>query len=528
MTPRPPHPTAGRRRTGTHRTRTHRVRTPRALPATAVAAVLVAAALAGCSPPQRSTGGDGGTLRIAAATDVGESLNPYASNQSPTQQMRSALLYEGLTRLSPEGRLDWGLATEMTPNADLTEWTIRLRPGVRFSDGSDFTSADVVASIGHLRDPAHAAQGLAFIERIDPAAVRAVDRETVRVGLSKPFGPFKEIWANVLLPMTKAGSVPDAPVGTGPFAVTAFTPGRETRLTRNDGYWGDKPKVAAVHITEYQNQQAQANALLSDQVDIASGATPTIAKSLADEDGIELLDSKGDYTLRIGLNTTVAPFGDVRVRQALRLLVDREQVVSNAFGGYARVANDHEAGTPQCAAPDIPQRAPDVERARRLLAEAGQSGLSFSIATDGLLPGMQEMAQVFAENAAKAGVRVDLDVVTVPEFLAKWGQWPAFIDFNPTPYLPTVIGSLLPGRVGNATHWDNPDFVALADQLFLATGQEQCAITNRMHRIENEQGAMITPAFVNVLMPHRDRVRGLVPDVGGRPLSFLTGVTVGG
>ncbi|TCO54231.1 ABC transporter substrate-binding protein [Actinocrispum wychmicini] len=490
---------------------------------------LVAATLVGCAPPQKAGdgGGGGGTLRIAAANDAGESLNPYASNQSPTQEMRSALLYEGLTRLDPTGKVEWALATDMTSTADFSEWTVKLRPGVKFTDGSDFTSADVVASVKYLLDPQHATQGLAFIERIKPDAVVPVDPLTVKIGLSKPFGPFRDIWANVLLPMTKAGSAPDKPIGTGPFAVKSFTPGRESTLERFDGYWGDKPKVGTVNVIEYQSQQAQANALLSNQVDIASGATPTIAKSVAGKNGIGLLDSKGDFTLRIGLNTTVPPFDDVRVRQALRLLIDRQQVVSNAFGGYARVANDHEGGTPQCPADDLPQRTQDIEQAKKLLAEAGQSKLSFSIATDGLLPGMQELAQVFAENAAKAGVKVDVNVVTPPEFLSKWGKWPVFLDFNPIPYLPTVIGSLLPGRVGNATHWDNPDFVGLADQLFLASEQRQCAIMSQLHKIEYEQGANITPAFANVLMPYRDTVHGLVPDVNGRPLSFLTNVTVG-
>lgn len=499
---------------------------PRLL-AAATGAVLVAAALAGCAPPHRAGDVAGGTLRIAAATDAGETLNPYASNQSPTQQLRSALLYEGLTRLDPTGKLEWGLATDMTPNADFSEWTIKLRPDVRFTDGSAFTSADVVASIKYLRDPENAAQGLAFIEKIDPAAVEAVDELTVRVGLSAPFAPFKEIWANVLLPMTKAGSAPDKPIGTGPFAVRAFSPGRGSTLDRFDGYWGERPELGTVEVVEYPSQQAQANALLSNQVDIASAATPAIAKSMAGKDGIQLLDSKGHFTLRIGLNTTVPPFDDVRVRQALRLLVDRDQVVSNAFGGYARVANDHEGGTPQCAAPDIPQRTQDIARAKKLLEEAGQTGLSFAITTDGLLPGMRELAQVFAENAAKAGVAVEVNVVTVPELLSKWGQWPAFIDFNPLPYLPTVIGSLLPGRVGNATYWDNAEFVRLADELFVAPEDQRCELMNRMHRIEHEQGAAITPAFVDVLMPHRANVRGLVPDVNGRPLSFLSNVTVG-
>ncbi|TDD71866.1 ABC transporter substrate-binding protein [Actinomadura rubrisoli] len=493
----------------------------------ATGAALTAGALAGCAPAERAEGSGSGTLRIAAATDAGESLNPYVGTQSPTQELRSAHLYEGLTHLDPTGKVEWRLATDMTPNKDLDEWTIKLRPGVRFTDGSEFTSADVVASIKYLRDPKHAAQGLAYIEKVDPDAVKAVDKLTVRVGLSKPFGPFKDIWANVLLPMTKAGSVPGKPIGTGPFAVKTFTAGRQTKLARFDGYWGDKPKLGAVDIIEYQSQQAQANALLSDQVDVASGATPTIAKSLGGKNDIKLLDSKGDFTLRIGFNTTVAPFNDVRVRQALRLLVDRQQVVSNAFGGYARVANDHEGGTPQCPAPGLPQRKQDIEQAKKLLAEAGQSNLSFSITTDGLLPGMRELAQVFSENAAKAGVKVNVNVVTVPELLSKWGKWPSYIDFNPFPYLPTVIGSLLPGRVGNAMHWDDPEFVKLADKLFLATDRQQCSIMNQMHKIEYEEGAMVTPAFVNVLLPYRGKVRGLVTDVNGRPLTFLTNVTVG-
>ncbi|WP_242903324.1 ABC transporter substrate-binding protein [Actinomadura terrae] len=493
----------------------------------ATGAALTAATLAGCAPADRAGGGASGTLRIAAATDAGESLNPYASNQSPTQELRSAQLYEGLTHLDPTGKLEWGLATDMTPNADFDEWTIKLRPGVRFTDGTEFTSADVVASIKYLRDPKHAAQGQAFIERVDPDAVKAVDKLTVRVGLTKPFGPFKEIWANVFLPMTKAGSVPGKPIGTGPFAVKSFTAGRQSRLERFDGYWGTKPKVGTVDIIEYQSQQAQANALLSDQVDVASGATPTIARTLGGRNGVKLLDSKGDFTLRIGFNTTVAPFDDVRVRQALRLLVDRQQVVSNAFGGYARVANDHEGGTPRCPAPAVPQRTQDIEKAKRLLADAGQSGLSFSITTDGLLPGMQELAQVFSENAAKAGVKVKVNIVTVPELLSKWGRWPVFIDFNTLPYLPTVIGTLLPERVGNATHWNNAAFAKLAGELFTAPESRQCSIMNRMHEIEYEQGATVTPAFVNALLPYQGKVRGLVPDVSGRPLSFLTNVTVG-
>ncbi|KZB86015.1 ABC transporter substrate-binding protein [Amycolatopsis regifaucium] len=492
------------------------------------AAVLLAAALASCAPPPQAADGTGGTLRIAAATDPGETLNPYASKQSPTQELRSALLYEGLTHLDPAGKVEWRLATDMTPNADRTEWTIKLRPGVKFTDGSEFTSADVVASIKYLRDPAHAAQGLAFIERVDPDAVTAVDKTTVRVGLSKPFAPFKDIWANVLLPMTKAGSAPAKPIGTGPFAVKSFTAGRQSTLERFGAYWGERPKLDVVDIIEFPSQQAQANALLSDQVDVASGATPAIAKSLAGKNDIQVLESKGDFTLRIGFNTKVAPFDDVRVRQALRLLIDRDQVVSNALGGYGRVANDHEGGTPQCGDPGIAQRKQDIEQAKKLLADAGRPNLSFAITTDGLLPGMQELAQVFAENAAKAGVKVTVDVPTVPEFLSKWTDWPVFIDFNPIPYLPTVIGSLLPGRVGNATHWDDGEFIRLADELFVAPEQQQCSIMNRMHRIEHEQGAMITPAFVNVLLPHRGTVRGLVPDVNGRSLTFLTNVTVAG
>ncbi|MFD2467383.1 ABC transporter substrate-binding protein [Amycolatopsis silviterrae] len=488
--------------------------------------LLGAALLAGCGRPDDAAAG-GDTLRVSVSADAGESLNPYVGTQSPIQELRSSLLFEGLTSLDPAGKTEWRLATGMTPNADRTQWTITLRPGVKFTDGTEFTAADAVSSIKYLRDPAHAAQGLALIQMIDPAAIEAVDKLTVRIGLTEPFGPFKDIWASVLLPMTKTGSAPAKPVGTGPFAVKSFAPGRQSTVDRFDGYWGKKPKLRTVELIEYQSQQAQANALLSGRVDIASNTTPTIAKSLVGRGGIQLLDSKGNFSLRIGLNTATAPFSDVRVRQALRLLVDRQQIVSNVFSGYARIANDYETTAPPCAPPDIPQRAPDVAAAKRLLAEAGQSNLAFAITTDGLLPGMSELAQVFAQNAAQAGVKVTVNVVPTPELLAKWGQWPAFIDYNPVPYLPSVLGSLLPDRIGNGSHWNEPAFVRLAGKLFSSPEQDQCPLMNQMHHIEYTSGPNITPAFSDVLMPHRAAVRGLVPDVNGRPLSFLTDVTVG-
>ncbi|WP_370937752.1 ABC transporter substrate-binding protein [Amycolatopsis sp. cg13] len=500
-------------------------RRPRCLPTLLLAAAL----LAGCGRPDDAAAGAGagGMLRVSVSTDAGEVLNPYASNQGPIQELRSSLVFEGLTALGPDGRTEWRLATGMTPNADRTQWTITLRPGVKFSDGTEFTSADVVSSIKYLRDPVHAAQGLALIQMIDPATVQAVDKLTVRAGLTEPFSPFKDIWTSVLLPMTKTGSAPAKPIGTGPFAVKSFAAGRESTVERFDGYWGRKPKLAAVQLIEYQSQQAQANALLSGRVDIASNTTPTIAKSLVGRSGIQLLDSKGTFSLQIGLDTAVAPFRDVRVRQALRLLVDRQQIVSNVFSGYARIANDYETTTPQCAAPNLPQRAPDIAAAKRLLAEAGQSDLSFAITTDGLLPGMSELAQVFAQNAALAGVKVTVNVVPTPELLAKWGQWPAFVDYNPVPYLPSVLGGLLPDRVGNAAHWNDAAFTGLAGELFRSPEQQQCPLMNRMHEIEYTNGPYIIPAFSDVLLPHRAAVQGLVPDVNGRPLSFLTDVTVG-
>ncbi|UKD56850.1 ABC transporter substrate-binding protein [Amycolatopsis sp. FU40] len=498
-------------------------RRPRCLPTLLLAAAL----LAGCSPPYDATAGGANTLRVSVSADAGESLNPYVGSQSPIQELRSSLLFEGLTALDPAGKAEWRLATGMTSNADRTQWTITLRPGVKFTDGAEFTSADVVSSIKYLRDPGHATQGLALIQMIDPGSIQAVDKLTVRVGLSEPFSPFKEIWASVLLPMTKTGSAPAKPIGTGPFAVKSFAPGRESTVERFDGYWGEKPRLDAVQLIEYPSQQAQANALLSGRVDIASNTTPTIAKSLVGRDGIQVLDSKGNFSLRIGLNTAVAPFSDVRVRQALRLLVDRQQIVSNVFSGYGRIANDYETTAPPCAAPDIPQRAPDIAAAKRLLAEAGQTDLSFAITTDGLLPGMSELAQVFAQNAAQAGVKVSVNVVPTPELLAKWGKWPAFVDYNPVPYLPSVLGSLLPDRIGNGSNWNDPAFVKLAGKLFSSPEQDQCPLMNRMHEIEHTSGPNITPAFSDVLMPHRPAVHGLVPDVNGRPLSFLTGVTVG-
>lgn len=506
-----------------------RSRTKARAAASTVVFLAAGTTLTGCGQSGADeTAGGNGVLRIAEASDPGETLNPYASNGGPTEQMRNAQLYEGLTKLGPDGKLRWGLAVSMKPNSSLTRWTIKLRPNVRFTDGSRFTAKDVIASIRYIIEPSHAAQGAVYLKDIDPKKLSSPDPLTVTVGLRHPYGLFEQLWTNDLLYMTKAGSVPNRPIGTGPFASEHFTAGQQSTLARYDDYWGGPAKVKTVKIVEFQTQQGQVNALEGGQVDIASEASPVIAKALEHRDGIDLLVDRSSYHLLISFNTAKPPFNDPRVRKAMRLIVDRRQIVSNALNGFGRVANDQEGGTPECPAPDSPQRKQDLAQAKRLLAQANQRHLSFSIATDAAQPAMVEYIEIFAVQAAKAGVHVSVNQLSTPQLLAHWDEWPSYIDYNEGPYSHTVAGNLVPGGVGNATHWNNRKFVGLAKQLFAtADPATQCRLENEMHRIEWQDDGSIIPAWLDVVVPHRSNVHGLVSDVNGMPLQFLTNVTVG-
>ncbi len=181
---------------------------------------------------------------------------------------------------------------------------------------------------------------------------------------------------------TAVGKGPLQYIGTGPFKVKSFTPGRESVHVKNENYWIDgQPYFNEVRIINFPSDAAKVNALLSGQVE-AMADVPFAQVPVVKGRGKKILVSPTGAWTPLCMRVDVAPFNDVRVRRAFRLLINRPQVVQQGLSGYGFVGNDiYSPFDPAYAGDEFPQRKYDPEQAKSLLKQAGHDSLDVELVT---------------------------------------------------------------------------------------------------------------------------------------------------
>lgn len=488
----------------------------------------LAVSLAACAPPGSDGSGRSDTLTLGMVGNAKDEQQPYSTQNSVSSQAIYHQVYDGLTRFNSDGAVEYALAEEMTANDSNDVWTISLRKGVKLHNGSDFIADDVIDSLKFMLDPENAYPPSSQLSFVDPNGIEKVDDHTVELRLKTPYGPLPDAFADDRMAMrsVRDASV-DGPVGTGPFTLESFTAGQEAKLTRFDDYWGQQPSFGHLTVQFFQEQPAITNALRGGQIDVAYSVPFTDVETLAEEKGVAVLASESASYLLIEMNTAAEPFDDPRVREAMRLIVDRGQIKENAYGGFATVANDFIGNNTACAEPELPQRKQDIDRAKLLLAEAGASDLQLELVTDAAFPGMLETGQLFAQQAAQAGVTIEVRKLDVATFLNRWREWPLVIGFTSNPYLVTATNHFLPGGEENATNFNDSEYSEIAAKLYASTDpEEQCGYVAQLQTIEHDRGGDIVPTFSQTVTAYRDRVVGLRADLYGRAAYQFGGVSL--
>jgi peptide/nickel transport system substrate-binding protein len=349
----------------------------------------------------------GGTLRVGVVTNGNaETLDVRKAINTP-DYLRTDNLYDPLF-FQVVGGVAPGLATAAEPNKDGTKWTLKLRPGVHWHDGKPFTADDVVYTINSWNSPASYFQPLAS-SIIDFKGVRALDAHTVEVPLIKPAAEFPTIlsWYNGYVVQNGTKNF-NKPIGTGPFRYESFTPGSSSTFTANPDYWRGKPFVDRLVVdSSFTADPARLNALLSGALDIAPGVPPALAKANASSGRLVLGNSPGPGFIAITMRLDQAPFTDPRVVQAFKLLTDRNAFVNQVFDGYATPGNDSIGATLKYWDSSL-KATYDPEKAKSLLKAAGHENLSMTLLASPVVPGMVESGTLWAEQAAKVGVKANL------------------------------------------------------------------------------------------------------------------------
>ena len=465
----------------------------------------------------------GGSLR-AAITGGGSSdtLDPLnAVNNSDFARVNN--LFEPLFGLTPDAQPEYVLARELTPNKDATKWVLRLQQGVTFHNGKEMTADDVIYTFQTILNPKAPTAAAAGLASIDMTGLRKLDKYTVSIPCRTPFATLQEALSiptySSVIPV---GFDPKAPVGTGPFKLVSFTPGQQSTFARYDGYWQSRrPYLDQLVITDYNDETSQVSALEAGQVDVANLLSADVISALEGR-GKKVLISKGGGWNPFTMRVDSAPFSDVRVRQAMRLIVDRPQMLDLVFGGYGTVGNDLFGIWAPEYDHGLPQRVQDIDKAKALLKAAGQEDLTVELVTADLAAGVVLSAEVFAQQAAQAGVKVKVNQVTVSDFYGpsylKWVFGQDFWYYNF--YLPQASLAELPTAPFNETHFRNPAYNKLyAEAIATTDPAKRAELAHQMQVIEYNQGGYIIPFFPGVIDGYGENVHGLVPSKGGLSLN---------
>ena len=338
------------------------------------------------------TGTHADTLTIGLSSDV-TAIDPHWNNSGPNVSLATHI-FEPLTLTDRNGRLIPGLATSWRAVDPLT-WEFKLRPGVKFHDGSDLTADDVVFSIERPKTlQGSPASFASFVRPI--VEVVAVDKATVRIKTSAPhvLVPYdlNSIFIVSKKAVTATGTNADfdsgrAAIGTGPYKLASFKRGDRVELTRNDGYWGAQPVWDKVTFRMLSNDAARIAALLSGDVDAIENVPTADVAKLASDARFKIdkqtswrtifwhMDQYRDVTPfatdKSGKPLARNPFKDARVRLAVSKAINRDAIVSRVMEGLAVPASNLVSPGIFGYNPAIPVEAYDPAGAKRLLAEAG-------------------------------------------------------------------------------------------------------------------------------------------------------------
>lgn len=493
------------------------------------------------------------TLRWAGQRDI-FSLDPYSYGSTSNLAFLNHI-YEGLVRYTPDFEVVPALATEWHL-IDGKAWRFTLRRGVKFHNGADFTADDVIASMKRVSDPASPLRGnIPFY-----AGATKVDDYTVDIAVSSPSPLFLNDMTNIFMfdaqwladndaeKPTDVGAKVEGYAtyhtnGTGPFKLESRVPDSRTVLVVNDQWWDEKKhNLDRIEFTPIGSAATRVAALLSGEVDLVDAAPIQDLPRLEAAPGLKV-DKRSDLrTISIAFNRrdTLAdgranPFNDIRVRQAFDHAIDRNLINKKVMRGLA-----HPAGT--LVAPEIPGYSAaldeparyDPELSRKLLEEAGQTGLAFTyLCMSDESVNEEDVCAGIVAMLSRAGFRPSLDIgpraAQAPKrssgrpdvYMIGWANEPTLDAYS----LLVQVLSTRQGAAGVANYggWSYPEL----DRMVGQAANEP----DRARRLEIETAALTLAKDELIMVPlHQqpmawamsDRVTDVVIRADNKPRHWLT------
>ena len=387
----------------------------------------LAVALGGCSGDKE--GESSSQITIGIPQDVEESLDPHKMVAAGTKEVLFNM-FEGLVKPTSDGDLVPAVASAYEESEGGKVYTFTLREGVKFHDGSLVTAEDVKFSIDKCADISNGGPLVEAFSNIESVEIK--DESTIVITLKEADTEFLSYMTTAIIPASNEN--PDTnPIGTGPYKFVSRSPQENFIMEKFDEYWGEPANIENVTFKICSNTDSIVMDLEGGSIDMFARVTATQAAELSDD--FEVLEGTMNLVQALYLNNDVAPFDDVKVRQALCYAIDPQEIMtiisdgkgteigSSMFPAFGKYYMEELNDTYN----------QDLEMAKQLLTEAGYpDGFTFTITVPSNYQPHIDTAQVLVEQFKKIGVTAEIQLI-------EWDSWLSDVYQN-REFQTTVVG----------------------------------------------------------------------------------------
>jgi peptide/nickel transport system substrate-binding protein len=436
---------------------------------------------------------------------------------------------ETLLKLDENSNIEGWLA-EKWETKDNTEWTFNIRDDVSFQDGKKLDAESVKQSLERSIEVNESLGGSLKIKSME------ADDQTLTIRTTEPYPALPSELVNPYTSIVNIGAEKKAgkeafrnnPIGTGPFKVKAFKPNQEVQVVKNKEYWAGKPKLDSANIKFNEDANVRALALQSKEADVVYNLPAESLKSIEKDKEVKIESVPGLRAHFILYNSQSPKVSDVKVREALDLLLDRKSVASDIMLGHGVPANGPFNSNLPFGINDEVKKV-DVEKAKSLLNEAGYKEnadgkmekdgqpLTLELITYKARPELPLIAQLLQSDAKKSGIDIQIKTVeNADTHLAENRDWDlATYSNNTSPrgdgsyFFNTAFtetGALNVGKI------NIPELNEMIDELNATTDlNERTELTQKAARIINKEVAHSYAVYPNIIVGMNNRVKNWNP-----------------
>jgi peptide/nickel transport system substrate-binding protein len=459
----------------------------------------------------------GGRLRLGlTGGSTTDSLDP-ATLASTMPVNINFQLRNCLVEVDHQGNAIPELAESWESTPDASQWIFKLRKGVEFHNGKTLDAEDVANSFNYHRSDGSKSAIKSVLAPIKD--IKTDGKDTVIFTLEGGDADFPYVASDYhlsIFPAGTEGSEFEKGIGTGGYMLVEHEPGVRALTKRNPNYWKEGrahfDEVETMHIADIT---ARTNALRTGQIDVLDRCELKTVHLLAKSRGIEVVRTASPLHYSMPMRTDIAPFDNPDVRLALKLAVDREQMLKTILRGNGTLGNDHPIGPTypfHATEADIPQRTYDPDKARELIKKAGLSGHTFELhAADAAFAGAVDAALMVKESAAKAGINIE--VVREPNdgyWNNVWMKKPWCLCYwagraTADPMFTTAYSET---SNWNDSFWKNERFnTLLKEARSELDNQKRHAKYLEMQRLVHNDGGVIIPMFADIVEAVSDKLQ---------------------